>query len=74
MICTFGGLEDIGAGVEGDQQAGDSSFGDFAQEGFQLGIGLLIGSFRGSGAGEVGAGRLYELLDLPLPYSSTDCP
>jgi hypothetical protein len=30
------GFEVIGAGVEGDQQARDGSFGDFAQEGLQL--------------------------------------
>jgi hypothetical protein len=34
-------LEDFGASVEGDQQAGDGSLGDFAQEGFQLGIDLF---------------------------------
>ena len=39
VIDAFRRFEDIGAGVEGDQQAGDGSFGDFAQEGLQLGIG-----------------------------------
>ena len=31
VICAFGGLEDIDAGFERTHQAGNGSFGDFAQ-------------------------------------------
>lgn len=39
VIGTFRGLEDFGAGFEGAHQARDGPFGDFAQEGFELGKG-----------------------------------
>src|SRR5208282_4633520 len=66
VIDAFRRFEDVGAGVEGDQQAGDGSFGDFAQEGLQLGIGLFdrvhVGAVRRQ-ISQFGSGRLYELLD-----------
>ena len=63
---AFRRFEDIGAGVERDQQARDGSFGDFAQEGLQLGIGLFdwvhVGAVRRQ-ISQFGSGGLYELLD-----------
>ena len=41
LIHVFDRLENFGAGVEGVHEACDCAFGHFAQEGFQLGIGLL---------------------------------
>ena len=41
VIYAFHGFEDIGAGVEGDQQAVDGPLGGFSQQGFELGVGLL---------------------------------
>ena len=64
---TFDRFEYVRAGVEGAQEARDGSFGDFAQEGFQLGIGLFdrvhVGAI-GRQISELCAGGLYELLDL----------
>src|SRR5208282_4778665 len=41
VISAFSWFEYGRAGIEGGEQAGHGSFGDFSQEGLQLGIGLL---------------------------------
>ena len=65
------GLEDFGAGFEGAHQARDGSFGDFAQEGFELGEGFFDGvHIRAVGweISQLRARRLDELLD-PRPLA-----
>src|SRR5208282_2896735 len=60
------GLKMSAQAFEGADQGGDGSLGDFAQEGFQLGIGLFdrvhVGAVRRQ-VSQLGFGRLYELLD-----------
>jgi len=60
-------LEDIGAGVEDDHEASDGPFGEFAQEGLQLRVGLFdrvhVGAV-GRQISKLGAGLFDELLDL----------
>ena len=60
IIYAFGGFEDIGADVEGAQQACDGAFGDFVQERLQLGKGLFdwvhVGAVRRQ-ISQFGAGR-----------------
>ena len=43
IIFAFGWFEDIGACVEGGQEACDGSLGDFPQEGLHFGVGLFDG-------------------------------
>ena len=69
VICTLRGLEDFGAGFEGAHEARDGPFGDFAQEGFELGEGFFDGVHVRTVGREISqfrARRLDELLD-PRP-------
>src|SRR5208337_1861267 len=67
VISAFGWLEYGRAGIEGGEHAGQGSFGDFSQEGLQLGIGLLdrvhVGAV-GWQVSQLGPDRLDEFLDL----------
>src|SRR5271157_5505436 len=74
VVCTFRGLEDFGAGFEGAQQTRDGRFGDFAQEGFELGEGFFDGVHIRTVGWEISrlrARRLDELLD-PRPLVSRE--
>ena len=68
------GLEDFGAGFEGAHEARDGPFGDFAQEGFELGEGFFDGVHIRTVGWEISqlrARRLDELLD-PRPLVSRE--
>ena len=74
VICTLRGLEDFGAGFEGAHEARDGPFGDFAQEGFELGEGFFDGVHIRTVGWEISqlrARRLDELLD-PRPLVSRE--